>query len=55
MKKIIILDFSDGQVLITNFDTEVWRDPEGYVVYLGCDVNNSQWMVVDDLNIKIEC
>ena len=54
MKKIIILDFQDGQVMITSINTEVWDDVEDFIISIGWDPSNCQWMLVDKLNLKIE-
>lgn len=55
MKKIIILDFSDGQVWIRRYDEEAWNDPEEFISSLGFYVKNCQWMLINELNLNIQC
>ena len=56
IKKIIILDYSTGEVLIKDYDENIWNcaedmtDEDGnLIIHSDCD-----WMVVDELNLKIE-
>ena len=56
IKKIIILDYSTGEVLIKDYDENIWdyaedmTDEDGNLI-LHSDCN---WMIVDELNLKIE-
>ena len=56
MKKIIILDFEESQVLIYDYDENIWDCPEDMTFDDGSFILNSncQWMVADELNIKIK-
>lgn len=50
MEKIIILDFSTGEVFILNYsgdDAEDWLKDNGFNPY------NCQWMIVDTLKLTI--
>ena len=56
IKKIIILDYSTGEVIIKDYDENIWdcaedmTDEDGnLIIHSDCD-----WMVVDELNLKIE-
>jgi len=55
-KKIIILDFGTTNVLIYDYDENVWDCPEDMTDEDGCFIldSNCQWMIVDELNIKIK-
>lgn len=55
-KKIIILDFGEANVLIYDYDENVWESPEDMTDEDGNYIldSNCQWMVVDELNIKIK-
>ena len=55
MKKIIILDFGSGEVLVYPYDENVWDDCIEFLESeeIKLDSNNCQWMVVDELQIKI--
>lgn len=61
MKKIIILDFEKGEVHIFNFDRNIFKedDIQYYFDVLNDNFNlhltesNCQWMIVDNLNLKI--
>lgn len=54
-KKIIILDFGTTNVLIYDYDENIWNCPEDMTDEDGNFIldSNCQWMVVDELNIKI--
>ena len=56
MQKIIILDESTGEVLITDYDPNVWESPEDMEDELGVPLIHSScsYMVVDKLILKIE-
>ena len=56
IKKIIILDYSTGEVLIKDYDENIWDCPEDMTDEDGILIINSDcnWMVVDKLNLKIE-
>lgn len=55
MSKIIILDFTSAEVHVYNYDEAVWEDCEEFMMHeeINLNPNNCQWMVVNDLNIKI--
>ena len=55
MKKIIILCFETGEVLVYPYDENVWEDAEDFMSSEEIDLNTNmcQWMIVDELQIKI--
>ena len=59
MEKIIILDFTTGDVLISDYDTNKYDDAEDFLVelmeegILDTSSNNLQWMISKDLNIRV--
>jgi len=55
MKKIIILDFGTTEVSIYDYDENIWECPEDFTDENGVFIidSNCQYMVVDELNIKI--
>ncbi len=53
--KIIILDFSKGQVFIKDYDTEKkYENSEDFLDDHGFIENDCQWMIVDKLILNIE-
>jgi hypothetical protein len=56
IKKIIILDFGESKVLVYDYDENIWESPEDMTDENGNYIldSNCQWMVVDELNIKIK-
>ena len=54
--KIIILDFETSSVLVYSYDNNVWEDSEEFIESeeIGLNSNNCQWMIVNELNIKIK-
>jgi len=54
MKKIIILDFESGKVLIKSYDSLFWENDEDFLIDLGLRPKNCEWMIVDELKLKIE-
>ena len=56
IKKIIILDYSTGEVLIKDYDENIWDCPEDMTDENGILILHSDchWMIVDKLNLKIE-
>jgi len=56
MKKIIILNFSNGEVLVYQYDNNIWNDAEEFLTSDEIDLNPNQcqWMIVDELTIKIK-
>lgn len=54
MSKIIILNFETGEVLITDYDNNKWDDVEQFINSIMMNDTNCQWMIVDELNIKIK-
>jgi hypothetical protein len=54
IKKIIILDFSDNQVYVKNYDENMWSNPEEFLSENGFDETNCQWMVVNKLTLNID-
>lgn len=55
MKKLIVLDFGTAEVTIYTYDENIWESPEDFTDENGNFVidSNCQYMVVDELNIKI--
>lgn len=57
LQKIIILDFEVGKTYVCPFDKNVYEDGEHFIVKdpyeLGIRETNCQWMIVDELEIKI--
>lgn len=55
MKKIIILDFRTQNVLVYDYDENVWEDCIDFLTSeeINLQPNDCQWMVVDNLNIQI--
>ena len=55
-KKIIILDYSTGEVLIKDYDENIWdcaedmTDEDGHLILH----SDCHYMIVDKLNLKIE-
>ena len=56
MLKIIILDESTGEVLITDYDPNIWEEPEDITDEFGNVLIHSScsYMIVDKLILKIE-
>ena len=56
IKKIIILCSSTEEVLVYEYDENVWENVEQFLTCdeIDLDINNCQWMVVNDLNIQIK-
>ena len=56
MQKIIILDYTTGEVLITDYDPNIWESPEDMEDEFGNTLIHSScsYMVVDKLILKIE-
>ena len=56
IKKIIILDYSTGEVLIKDYDENIWDCAEDMTDEYGNLILHSDchWMIVDKLNLKIE-
>ena len=56
MQKIIILDESTGEVLIRDYDPDLWEDPEDMVDEFGVALIHSScsYMIVNKLIIKVE-
>lgn len=56
MQKIIILDYSTGEVLIRDYDPNIWEDPEGMVDEFGDHLihSNCHYMIVNKLVLSIE-
>jgi hypothetical protein len=54
-KKLVVLDHGEQTVTVYPYDENVWGSPEDFTDEDGHYVldSNCQWMVVDDLNIKI--
>lgn len=55
LKKLVVLDYGDGTVTVYPYDENIWESPEDYTDENGNYVldSNCNWMVVDDLTIKI--
>lgn len=58
-QKIIILDFRTTEVFVFDFDPNIYENAsdffeDDYAKELGLDESNSQYMVVDELNIQIK-
>ena len=54
IKKIIILDFSDNQVYVKNYDENMWSNPEEFLSETGFNETDCQWMVVNKLILNID-
>lgn len=56
MQKIIILDESIGEVLIRDYDPNIWEDPEDMVDEFGYRLIHSScsYMIVNKLVLTIE-
>jgi hypothetical protein len=54
MKKIIILDFSDAEVYIKDYDDKVWQDAEDFLAEHGFRESDCQWMIVDQVKFNID-
>ena len=56
IKKIIILDYSTGEVLIKDYDENIWNCPEDMTDESGYLILHSDchYMIVDKLNLKID-
>ena len=56
MSKLIILHYETQEVLIYDYDENVWENPEEFMSDEQIDINSSSchWMVVDEVNIKIK-
>ena len=56
MQKIIILDYSTGEVLIRDYDPNIWEEPEDMVDEFEVPLIHSScsYMIVDKLVLKIE-
>lgn len=54
--KIIILDFTRGEVVVYDYDLNIWGDAIEFLESeeIGLNSNNCQWMIVDKLNIRIK-
>ena len=53
-KKIIILDFSDNQVYIKEYDENIWSNAEEFLSETGFNETNCQWMVVNKLILNVD-
>lgn len=55
MKKLVVIDHATEEVLVHQYDEDVWDCPEDYTDENGTYVidSNCSWIVVDELNIKI--
>jgi hypothetical protein len=54
MKKIIILDFSDAEVYIKDYDDKVWQNAEDFLSEHGFRESDCQWMIVDQVKFNID-
>jgi hypothetical protein len=54
MKKIIILDFSNGEVYIKNYDDKQWEDAEDFLSEHGFKETDCQWMIVSQVKFNID-
>ena len=56
MKKIIILCFDTSEVLVYEYNDDIWETAEDFMSSKEIDINsnNCQWMIVDELNIQIK-
>jgi len=55
-KKIIILVFDTEEVLVYDYDENVWEDCIEFLESdeININSNNCQWMVINELNIQIK-
>lgn len=54
IKKIIILDYSTGEIYIKNYNEKIWQDSENFLLEHGFKINDCSWMIVNKLNLQIE-
>lgn len=54
MKKIIILDFSDGEIYIKDYDPKQWEDAENFLEEHGFREKDCQWMITDQIKLNID-
>ena len=56
MKKLLVIDHNTQEVLVYQYDENIWESPEDYTDENGIYVidNNCSWIAVDELNIKIK-
>ena len=54
IKKIIILDYSTGEVYIKDYNDKIWQDSENFLLEHGFKENDCNWMIVDKLILKID-
>jgi hypothetical protein len=56
IKKIVILDFRSQEVLIYDYDQNIWEDCIDFLESeeINLNSNDCQWMVVNELNIQIK-
>ena len=54
MQKLIILDKTDRQVYIKNFNFEDWEDILRFLVEHGFDPDLCDWMLVDKVILNID-
>jgi hypothetical protein len=55
MKKLIVLNFTNGEVHIYPYDENIWDSPEDVTDEYGDLIidNNCQYMVVEELKLQI--
>lgn len=56
MKKLIVLDFSSGEVNVFNYDENIYDDFENFAEEnpeYELNPNDCQWMITNELTIKI--
>lgn len=53
-KKIIILDYSSGEVYIKNYDDGEYLDAEDFLINEGFDPEDCNWMIMNSLNVHIQ-
>ena len=54
MSKIIILDFREGNVIVRNFNSEVYKDGEDFLRSQHLNPDDCNWMIVPQLKMDIK-
>lgn len=52
MKKLIVLDFTSGEVHVYSF-REKKKEPEDILMHNNHQVSNCEWMVTEEINLII--
>lgn len=52
--KIIILEYSTGNIYIKDYDMNLYSNDEKFLEDNGFRIKDCNWMITDDININIE-